>query len=459
MKLHDSLTKTLKDFPPAQGRPVTIYACGPTVYKDVTIGNLRSFLTTDLLRRYLEHRGHRVNLVMNLTDVGHMLNDADHGEDKMIQAAREAGKTPKEIADLYTEIFFRDADAVGMKRASHHPKATGHIPEMIALIEELIKNGHAYVTSKGDVYYDVGSFKEYGKLSGNSVADLVAGARVETASDKKHPADFALWINNPNHVLQWPSPWGSGYPGWHLECSAMAMKYLGKTIDLHIGGEDLKFPHHECEIAQSEGATGQTFSRHWLHVSYLLVEGEKMSKSTGNFYTLSDLTAKGFSPEAVRFLLLSAHYRTQFNFTMDGLKAAERTITAFRGVAEALKSGANQKKPGAAMYVARFESALDDDLNVSQALAVAHECIKEANKGNVGAEEGMAFLKIVDDVFGFGLAKEAGEIPDEIKNISAAREKARKNKDFKESDRLRLEIEKAGWKVEDGPEGQKLKKA
>ncbi len=457
MQLYDSLTKELKEFPEQGTEPVTIYACGPTVYHYASIGNLRTFLTTDLLRRYLEYRGREVKLVMNITDVGHMLNDADTGEDKMTAAAAKEGKTPEEIARFYEEVFFRDMDALGFKRAWKHPRATEHIPQMVALVEKLLEEGHAYVTEKGDVYFDVASFKDYGKLSGNSVEDLVAGTRVEVKDDKKHPADFALWIHNPNHVMQWKGPRGiQGYPGWHLECSAMAKEYLGDTLSLHVGGEDLKFPHHECEIAQSESANHEPFSRHWLHVSFLLVEGEKMSKSKGNTYTLADLTAKGFSPEAVRFLLLSSHYRTQFNFTLDGLKAAERTLVQMRTVAQSF--AASEQTKGA--YEARLEEAMDNDMNVSAAMALAHEFMTEANKGGVDQKDGASFMRAFDAVFGLNLFEiKVVEIPENVQALADDRIAARAGKDWAASDRLRDEIASQGWIIEDTPQGQKLKKA
>ncbi len=457
MRLYDSQTKKAKTFPEDGPDPVTIYACGPTVYHYASIGNLRTFLTTDMLRRYLEHRGREVKLVMNITDVGHMLNDADTGDDKMTVAAAKEGKTPQEIARFYEEAFFRDMDALGFKRAWKHPRATEHIPQMVALVEKLLDDGHAYMTEKGDVYFDVGSFPEYGKLSGNSVDDLVAGARVDVKNDKKHPADFALWIRNPNHVLQWTGPRGlQGYPGWHLECSAMAKEYLGDTLSLHVGGEDLKFPHHECEIAQSESANGAPFSRHWLHVSFLLVEGEKMSKSKGNTYTLSDLVAQGFSPEAVRFLLLSSHYRTQFNFTLDGLRAAERSLAQMRAVTEAF-SGPDLLKGS---YEERFEEAMDDDMNVSAALAVVHGFITDANKGRVDAREGASFMRMFDRVFGLRLFEtKTVEVPDGVQALVQMRAEARANRDWNASDRLRDEISMNGWVVEDTPQGQKVKKA
>lgn len=470
MQLYDSLTKTQKPFPDTDQGPVTIYACGPTVYHYASIGNLRTFLTTDLLRRYLEYRGREVKLVMNITDVGHMLNDADTGDDKITAAAAKEGKTPEEIARFYEEVFFRDLDALNFKRAWKHPRATEHIPQMIALVEKLLEEGHAYVTEKNDVYFDVASFKDYGKLSGNSVEDLVAGARVEVKDDKKHPADFALWIHNPNHVMQWKGPRGiQGYPGWHLECSAMAKEYLGETLSLHVGGEDLKFPHHECEIAQSESANRAPFSRHWLHVSFLLVEGEKMSKSKGNTYTLSDLVAKGFSPEAVRLLLLSAHYRTQLNFTFSGLETAEQQVLSFRETVGRLQEivGAWKEEKMVSPAQQSFEDALDSDLNVSSALAHLHVYARQINKSYADgtlreAEAAVAlnFMRAFDDVFGLNLFEtKVIDIPVDVKAMADARLSARTNKDWSASDRLRDEIATKGWIVEDTPQGQKLKKA
>lgn len=461
LNLHDSLTRTQKPFPPEGAKdPVTVYACGPTVYHYAHIGNLRTFLTVDLLRRYLEYRGRQVRLVMNVTDVGHMLNDEERGEDKMEAAARREGKTQEELARFYEAAFFKDLEALNFRPAWKNPRATEHLPQMIALVKVLLGKGLAYATEKGDVYYDVAKFGGYGKLSGNTVEALKAGARVEVKEDKRHPADFALWISNPGHQMQWSFEWRGrtfrGYPGWHLECSAMAQEYLGETIDLHVGGEDLKFPHHESEIAQSEGATGKPFARHWLHVTHLLVEGEKMSKSKGNFFTLSDLLENGYSAEAVRFLLLSAHYRTPLNFTLDGLKAAEKALASFRETAGRTDGG--ERKAG------RFETelieAMDDDLNVSAALAVVHGFMAEANKGAVPAAEGVSFMRAFDDVFGLRLFEEkALEIPDDVKALADERAAARESKDFEESDRLRAEIAERGWIAEDTSGGQKLRKA
>lgn len=469
LKLHDSLTKNLKDFPAGDG-PVSMYACGPTVYHYAHIGNLRTFLTVDLLRRYLEYRGRVVKLLMNITDVGHMLNDADVGEDKMEAAAAKEGKSPEEIAAFYEKAFFADLKALNFKEeGTTFPRATAHVGEMIAMIEKLLADGKAYVTPKQDIYYSVASFPDYGKLSGNRVEDLVAGARVEVKEDKRHPADFALWIHNPNHVMQWTGPKGiQGYPGWHIECSAMAGKYLGETIDLHAGGEDLKFPHHECEIAQSEGVSGKTFSRHWLHVTYLVVDGEKMSKSKGNFYTLQDLLDKGYSAAAIRWLLLSAHYRTQLNFTLEGLDAAEKMISYYRELVGRLHAaaGAEDASPPTESAAA-FDAAMSEDLNVSKALAIVNEAAKAANRA---LDEGMmtseaaaaahAFIeRALGETFGIDLASSEETAPADVRTLADERRAARAAKDWSASDRLRDQIAAKGWIVEDTPQGPKLKKA
>lgn len=471
LSLYDSLKKEVLPFEPVRGKVFHIYACGPTVYKDAHIGNLRTFSVTDLLVRYLKYRGFKAKLVMNITDVGHALHDEDMGEDKVEKTAKEEGKTPKEIARFYEKKFFEDMKALNNEKAWKYPRATEHIKEMVALVQKLIDDGHAYLTEKGDVYYDVSSFGDYGKLSGNTVEHLVAGARVEVAEDKRHPADFALWIRNPNHVLQWNTPWGSGYPGWHLECSAMANKYLGDTLDLHVGGEDLKFPHHECEIAQSEGATEKEFSRHWLHVKYLEVEGQKMSKSLGNFYTLSDLLDKGYSPQAIRYLLLSAHYRQPLNFTFDGLDTAEKAVRGFAELEARLKKDADHlglSETDAYLESAaeKFNAAMDDDLNVSGALAVVHDFRKEMNRlmdeGSLGKKQGKSALKLLrgwmEGVFGVDLKLPASRVPQAVRVLVEQRDRARAEKNWPESDRLRDEIEKLGWKVEDSPDGTKVKK-
>jgi cysteinyl-tRNA synthetase len=454
-----------------QAKRVTMYNCGPTVYDYVHIGNLRSFLIADLLRRYLEFSGYKVKQVMNITDVGHMTSDAEAGEDKLEVAARKEKKTPWEIAEFFTKAFFADIEKMNIQPAWKYPKATDHIKEMIKIIEKLIKNGFAYKVN-GSVYFDLSKFPAYGKLSGNTVQDLSAGARVEVVKEKKNPYDFALWIENPKHIMQWKAPWSivAGYPGWHLECSAMSMKYLGETIDIHTGGEDNKFPHHECEIAQSEGATGKQFARFWLHVKHLMVEGEKMSKSKGNFYTLNQVLEKGYSPRAVRYLLLSTHYRDPLNFTFEGLKAAETALQRLDETWTKLneaKGGKNDK--GLVLAVeklrAEFSAALDDDLNISGALAALFNFIRQINAAIVSGilkkelSAAKNLLKEMDSVLGFGFHRiKAEKIPAEIKNLLAKREQARENKDWKSADEARRVIEEAGYIVEDTPDGQKLKR-
>ena len=298
LTLYNTFSKALEPFQPLKPGEVKMYNCGPTVYDYAHIGNFRSYVFADLLRRYLEYRGLAVWQVMNITDVGHMVADAEEGEDKVEASAKEQKKTPWEIAQFYTEAFLEDAKRLGFKEPMKRPKATEHVAEMVGMVKTLLEKGYAYESS-GSVYFDVRKFKRYGKLSGNTLRRLKAGARKEPAPGKRYPLDFALWIKKPGHLMQWDSPWGKGYPGWHIECSAMAMRYLGERIDIHTGGEDNIFPHHEAEIAQSEGATGRKFASYWLHVRHLLVNGEKMSKSLGNFFTLRDLLAKGHEPAAI----------------------------------------------------------------------------------------------------------------------------------------------------------------
>jgi cysteinyl-tRNA synthetase len=475
LKLYNSLTKQKENFRSLseeknKTKKVTMYTCGPTVYDYVHIGNLRSFLVADLLRRFLEFKGYKVKQVMNLTDVGHMTSDAEAGEDKMEAAARREKKDPWQIAEFFTKAFFADVEKINLEKAWKYPKATDHVKEMIKIIERLMKNGYAYEVN-GSVYFDLSKFSAYGKLSGNTVDDLLAGARVEVVSEKKNPYDFALWIKNSSHIMQWNSPWGKGYPGWHIECSAMSMKYLGETIDIHTGGEDNKFPHHECEIAQSEGATGKQFVRFWLHVKHLLVDGEKMSKSKNNFYTLAQILEKGYSPRALRYLVLSTHYRDSLNFTFDGLEAAEKNLARIDETWTKL-NGAIHKKTGegAGLFAAAeknlvdFEAALSDDLNISGALAALLNFIRQINaalvRGVSRSEAAIAkrTLLAMDGVLGFGLEiiKEE-KIPEAIKKLLQDREQARIAKDWKRSDEVRAEILKLGYTVEDTAEGQKVK--
>lgn len=482
LQFHDSLEKKKKPFAPAKTGEVTMYNCGPTVYDYVHIGNLRAFVFADILRRFLEFRGYKVRQIMNITDVGHALLDADEGEDKLEASAKKQGRTPQEIAEFYTEAFMSDIDRLNIKRAELYPRASEHVDEMIAIIEKLLDSGMAYRVGKS-VYFDVSAFDGYGKLSGNRIEGLDPGARVAVREEKKHPADFALWIHNPAHVMQWEAPWGTGYPGWHIECSAMAMKYLGETIDIHTGGEDNKFPHHECEIAQSEGATGKAFARYWLHVTHLMVEGEKMSKSKGNYHTLNDLLEKGSGAREIRYLLLSTHYRQSLNFTMQGLDSAKNALDRLDEFADIMRGAAI--RPGTSGVFSRlfsrfgavsgaankamekFSAALDDDLNIAEALAVVFDFVRDMNdrhaKGELTEAGRTAALGLIDKVggvlgFEFGQSLRDDEIPAEIMELVGKRDKARVARDFDEADRIRDELKDKGYAVGDTPEGRRIKK-
>jgi cysteinyl-tRNA synthetase len=480
LRFYNTLTKRKEVFRPLKKGEVRMYNCGPTIYDYAHIGNFRAYIFADLLRRYLEWKGFKVFQIMNLTDVGHMTEDdiADaSGEDKIEKKAREQKKDPWEISSFFAKAFFEDRDSLNIKPATKHPKATDFVKEMIKIIEKLIKNGHAY-ESNGSVYYDISSFPAYGKLSGNSLEELKAGAggRVEDNPDKKDPLDFALWKRDTKHIMQWNSPWGRGFPGWHIECSAMSTKLLGDSLDIHTGGVDNIFPHHECEIAQTEGATGKHFVRYWLHTGYLIVEGKKMSKSLGNFYTLRDLLKKGYDPMAVRYLLQSAHYRTSLNFTMKALKAAEKTLHNTRSFVQEMaghkagKEVKNNKKIDGFIKTARdgFEKAMDDDLGISDGLSSIYRFIVKVNKerdaGRLSVEDASkvyGFMIYIDRVLGLGLEKVPVKvkIPDGILLLVKERERLRKEKKFKEADRIRSKIKKKGFVIEDTPQGPKIRKA
>jgi len=469
LRFYNSLTRKEELFSPLHTPNVTMYNCGPTVYHYAHLGNFRSYVFADLLRRFLEYKGYKVKQVMNITDVGHMTSDFDHGDDKMEVAARREKKSPAQIADFYERAFFEDIERLNIRQAWKYPRATKHIPEMIALVEKLVEKGYAYVSNRS-VYYDVTTFGNYGDLSGNTLTQLRAGARIEVNPDKRNPWDFALWIHDPRHRIYWQSPWNDhGYPGWHLECSVMSMKYLGETLDIHTGGEDNKFPHHECEIAQSEAATGNKFVRYWLHVKHLIVEGRKMSKSKGNFYTLRDLLSGGKNPRAIRYLLLSTHYRQQSNFTSDGIEAAQNAIDRLDQFMAAMRScrsasGAihNQVSNFIVETRRRFEDALDDDLNISQGLAAIHNFITEINKITVNRTEASEVANLIlelDQVLGLGLEKPTEKIalPEGIEELIQEREDARRVEDFAKADQIRQELAEKGILLEDTSEGPRVK--
>jgi cysteinyl-tRNA synthetase len=465
MRFYNTLTKRKEVFEPIFPGKVGMYACGPTVYDYIHIGNLRAYVLSDTVRRALEHEGYEVRLIRNITDVGHMTGDdiaqGDSGEDKMEKKAKAEKKTPAEIATFYEDYFHATEERMNLLPAHFYPRATAHVAQMIRMIESLIASGHAY-ESNGNVFFDVTSFPEYGKLSGNSLENLKVGARLEEHPDKKNPWDFALWLKAPaDHLMRWSSPWGEGYPGWHIECSAMSQEYLGDTLDIHCGGEDNIFPHHEAEIAQSECATGRPFTRYWIHNRHLLVDGAKMSKSKGNFYKLEDIVEKGYSPMDLRLLLLSAHYRSQMNFTWESLEQAKKNKETLFMLAERLKASAPGAEDVSSAPRAEFFEGLEDDLNTPLALSVLLDFANKVNaaidaRTPIDTARTEAFL--AEALMIFGIVRETIEIPAEIRRLADEREAARGARDFTSSDALRDRIFAAGWTIEDTQYGQRLRR-
>lgn len=476
MNLYNTLTKSKQEFIPLNPGKVGMYTCGPTVYGYIHIGNIRAYLTADILRRYLEYIGYEVRMIKNITDVGHLTDDdiaqGDSGDDKIEKKALAEKKTPTEIADFYEKYFHIVEKEMNIMPAQYFPRATAHVPQMIKMIETLIKKGLAYEVN-GNVFFDVTKFPEYGKLSGNTLENLKVGARLEEHPDKKNPWDFALWLKAPeNHILKWQSPWSIGYPGWHIECSAMSMEYLGNTLDIHTGAEDGIFPHHEAEVAQSEGCSGQTYSRFWIHLRHLQVDGKKMSKSKGTVYTLEDIREKGFSAMDLRLFFLSAHYRSPINFTWDNLSQAHKNLQRINDFVlnlEAISSRPVNAPVGEYgvrkldEFRDKFEAAMDDDLNTPQTLSDLYEFITEFNKvianGGLSASEAKDILSLwkkINKVLGLELKGQA-EIPVEIMNLMKQREDARKEKDFAKSDSIRATIEAKGYIIKDTKDGQEVK--
>lgn len=463
MKLFNTMTRSKEEFQPLVPGEVKIYTCGPTVYNFFHIGNARPFVVFDVLRRYFEYRGNTVTFVQNFTDI----------DDKMISRAGEENITVVELADRFIEEYYKDADALGIKRATVNPRATQHIEEILELISALIEKGYAYATEAGDVYYQPRAFKEYGKLSGQKLDELEEGVRKELNEDKREPADFALWKAQKPGEPAWESPWGMGRPGWHIECSAMSMKYLGPTFDIHCGGSDLVFPHHENEIAQSEGATGEPFARYWMHNGYINVDNQKMSKSAGNFFTVRDI-GQHYDLQALRFFLLSAHYRKPVNYTVDLLEQATSALSRLhnaegllREVSETGESGAidvgfANKVDG---YRQDFIAAMDDDLNTADALGIIFEMVREINiyftssKKREEAGVALACLEELLDVLGLSAQDGQTAIPDAVVAIAEERQRAREAKDWSASDSLRAQIADMGYSIEDGKDGYKIKKA
>jgi cysteinyl-tRNA synthetase len=461
VRLYNTFTRAKEEFKPLRERAVRIYSCGPTVYRYVHVGNLRTFMLPDLLRRSLEYLGYETEQVMNITDVGHLTDDTfDRGEDKMLVSARLENKSPEEIAAHYTTAFMEDAAKLNIRRADQYPHATHYIPQMIDLIEKLIAGGHAYEVG-GTVYYDIATFHAYGLLSRNTTDKLLAGARGEVDPRKRHPGDFTLWKAAGEHRMQvWPSPWGPGFPGWHIECSAMSMSLLGDRFDIHTGGSDNVFPHHEAEIAQSEGVTGHRVVTCWMHGGLLMLGGARMAKSAGNFFRISELEEQGFDPLAFRYLALQAKYRTKLDFSTEGLAGADRALRQLRErVAEwstvgGTTGGEDAKVAG---YETRFRASLADDLDLPTAMALVAQLIRS----DLGAAEKASLLLSWDQVLGLDLdrAPAVAPLPDGAPALLEAREKARATKDFVTSDRLRRELAAMGVAVTDTAQGQRWKTA
>ncbi len=460
MKLYNTLTGKLEEFKTLREKEARIYTCGPTVYDYAHIGNFRTFCFEDIFRRYLKYKGYKVVQVMNLTDV----------DDKTIRRSNEEGVSLREYTEKYAKAFFEDCEALNIEKVEYNPRATDHIEEMIELVKKLIDKGFAY-EKDGSVYFDISAFKDYGKLSKLDKREIKEGVSVDADEyEKDDVRDFVLWKAKKEGEPSWPSPWGEGRPGWHLECSVMAMKYLGETMDLHAGGEDLIFPHHENEIAQSEAATGKPFSNYWLHCKYLIVEGKKMSKSLGNFFTLRDLMAKGYNPKAVRYVLISSHYRKQLNFTLESVKAAEKAIEKVEGFYQAVSQTKNKADYDKRIsdliekYREDFEKSMEDDINVSGALGALFEFIGDVNKlypdSNIpeaNMDEVLKFLEDLNTVF--AVFDFSSEMPDEeIMKLIEERNEARKNKDFKRADEIRDLLKEKGIILEDTKDGTRFKR-
>lgn len=459
MKVTNTLSRQKEEFNPLDTNEVRIYTCGPTVYKEAHIGNLKSYIFMDSLRRVLKYNGYKLKHVMNITDVGHLVSDGDEGEDKMLKSAREENKSPMEIANHYTQLFMKDLERLNIDMPEIICRATDYIPDMIEFVKGLVEKGYGYETSTA-IYFDVSKLDKYGVLSNINLEDQKAGARVEVDTEKRNPYDFALWIKAPKeHIMKWDSPWGLCYPGWHIECSTMGKKHLGEQFDIHTGGVDLIPTHHENEIAQSKGLTGKDPVKYWMHCDFLLIDGGKMSKSLGNCYTIDQLIEKGYSPLDYKMLAFTSHYRNKLNFTWEALEAAhtslirlKQTIAKHKGVNTDISKDVLQN------YEQKFLQAINDDLNLPLAMGVLWDLVK-LEKSNDVYELAMKF----DNVFGLKLneldIEEKIEIPNEITQLVEKRMQAKKDKNYELADNIRNEITSLGYIIEDTKDGVNIKKA
>ena len=463
LRIYNTLTRQKEDFTPIHEGKAYMYSCGPTVYNYAHIGNLRTYIFMDLFRRTLKYDGYKLKGVMNITDVGHLLSDGDTGEDKMQKASREQKKSPWEIAAYYTDVFFTDLKKLNIGKPEIIAKATAHIQEMIDYVQKLVEKGYGYEIDDG-IYFDIGKFPGYGKLSRLNLEEQQAGARVEVNSQKRHPADFALWKKaEPEHIMQWPSPWGMGYPGWHIECSAMSLKYLGMPFDIHTGGVDHIPVHHENEIAQNEALTGKKSVNYWVHGEFMLVNNGKMSKSLGNTYRISDLEERGYKALDFRYFCLNTHYRKKLNFTFEGLDAAKAAYA--RLLAQVYKHKTAKASGDTALvekYLEQFRQAIDDDLNVPLALGILWTMMKETP-----AKELYTAALEFDKVLGLDLDKaeapkeeeQKTEAPQEVIALCEERKAAKAAKDWAKADKLRADIAAMGYTVVDTKDGYKVTKA
>ena len=463
VKLYNTLTKQKSNFVPLNGNEVRIYSCGPTVYSYAHIGNFRTYIFMDNLRRMLEYNGYTLKHVMNITDVGHLESDSDEGEDKMEKAAKKENKSPYEIAEFYTKAFFKDMEKLHIERPEIIAKATEHIPDMLEFAKEIVKNGYGYETSTA-IYFDVSKLDKYPVLSNRNIEEQIAGARVDVDPEKRNPYDFAIWIKAPkNHIMKWDSPWGLSYPGWHLECSAMSRKYLGEEFDIHTGGVDHIPTHHENEIAQSKGAFGKIPARIWMHVEFLQIDGGKMSKSLGNVYTISQLEEKGIEALAYKLFCYTAHYRTKLNFTFEGAAASQKALNRLREAFVKHNNGNdNVDDELIQKYKNKFLDAINDDLNMPLAMSTVWELARNDLKSRKISD----LLLDFDRVLGLDLKNSEKyleeqnkvELPDEIADLLEKRKKAREEKNWQLSDEIRDVLKEKGYIVKDTKEGMTVEK-